>query len=86
MLKHPDATQLRALLSAQSSGTWEGIDQLLESELAAIMERLVGCRDDVDLYRLQGRAAALRDLRATARSARETLDKVERSGTRPPIA
>lgn len=83
MLTKPTTTQLRAILAAQSTGTWNGIDQLIEAELAAVHERLVGSREDGDLHRMQGRAQALRELRAVASDARQTLEAMERPNRKP---
>jgi len=56
---------------------------MISAELACVTERLLACRDDSDLHRLQGRALALKELQATASGAREILEATERSPNKP---
>lgn len=82
MLTHPTAQQLRALIVLNSHSAWDEAKKFIEAELAEIHSRLTYTSDEVQLRQLQGRAAALRELRDSVQGARKEL---ERLGLQAPL-
>lgn len=76
MLTHPTAQQLRALIVLNSQSAWDEVCKFLDGELSEIHSRLTYTSDEVQLRQLQGRAAALRELKAAVQGARKDLDRL----------
>lgn len=82
MLTQPTAQQLRAFIVLKSQSAWDEVSKFLDGELSKIHERLTYTSDEVQVRQLQGRAAALTELKAIVQGARESL---ERLGLQAPI-
>lgn len=73
MLTKPSSEALHALAQLVETPRWRDIDTMFEVEIEAVLQRLLGARIDADAHELRGRLAALREIRQTARSARDML-------------
>lgn len=82
MLIHPTAQQLRALVVLNSHSAWDEVRKFLDAELVEIHSRLTYTSDEVQLRQLQGRSAAIRELKASVQGARADL---ERLGLQAPL-
>lgn len=83
MLKTPDNAAYIALDQVTKLPRWVDIDKMIEAELTAILDRILGSSVTEELHELRGRAKALREFQAAAREAPTVLAK---KGLRSPIA
>ena len=83
MLSTPTKEMLIALEQASKLPRWADIDKLIEAELTATVDRMVGCREDADLHALRGRLQFLREFQQLVRDAPQTLVKL---GVRSPLS
>jgi hypothetical protein len=82
MLATPSEAALIALEQATKLPRWGDVNKMIEAELNAVLERMLGSRDDATLHELRGRAMALKDFQKVARDASATLVKM---GVRSPL-
>jgi hypothetical protein len=82
MLNVPTPDQLIALEQATKLPRWRDIDMMIEAELSAVLDRILGATDTAVLHELRGRAKALKEFQQTARDASATLVKM---GVRSPL-
>jgi hypothetical protein len=75
MLSTPSPDALMALEQASRLPRWTDIEKMIDAELQAILDRILGSKDTADLHELRGRAKALREFQQTVRDARQTLAK-----------
>jgi hypothetical protein len=76
MLTQPTAQHLRAMMVLNSHSAWDGVGKFLDDELAEIHRRLTYTADEVQVRQLQGRAAAIRELRDAVTGSRQSLEKL----------
>lgn len=83
MLSTPTDAALIALEQVSKFPRWTDIEKLMEAELTATVDRMIGCRDDADLHALRGRAQFIREFQQVVREAPQTLVK---KGLRSPLS
>lgn len=83
MLSTPTDAALIAIEQAAKLPRWTDIDKMIEAELTAVLDRMIGSRDDADLHALRGRAMALREFQQLVRDAPAQLVK---RGVKSPLA
>lgn len=76
MLTKATAQQLRAMIVLKSHSAWSDFSKLLDGELTALQDRMVYCADEVQMRQLQGRAAAIKELKATVEGSRQSLENL----------
>lgn len=76
MLTNPSAQQLRALVVVNAQSAWGEVDKFLGAELAEIFKRLTYTADEAVMRQLQGRAAAIQELRSSVQGARKELERL----------
>jgi hypothetical protein len=76
MLTPPTKEALIALDQVTKFPRWGDVEKLIEAELKAILDRMLGTREAADLHELRGRAKALKELQQMWRDAADTLKKM----------
>lgn len=83
MLSTPTHAALIAIDQASKLPRWTDIERLLDAELTATVDRMIGCREDADLHAFRGRAQFIREFQKLVREAPDTLVKM---GVRTPLS
>ena len=82
MLAQLTNQQLMDLASLAQQPRWERVNDIIEAEIAASVQRLIDNSDAAVLHELRGRIKGLRDFQSEAREAMRTLEK---KGLRAPL-
>lgn len=82
MLTKLTEQQLQALAVLAQQGWWSKVDELIEAEIQAVVERMIENRDAAVLHEHRGYIKALKTFQSTAREAPTTLEKM---GSRTPL-
>jgi hypothetical protein len=82
MLTSPSSQQLMALVAIVQQGYWIKVDEMIEAEIKATVDRMLENSDPAVLHECRGRAKALREFQSTAREASAILEK---QGLRAPL-
>lgn len=83
MLTQPTDAMLIALEQASKLPRWKDVDKLIEAELTATLDRIIGAQVDAELHALRGRAKFLREFQQLVRDAPAQLTK---RGVKSPLA
>jgi hypothetical protein len=76
MLAPTTPEALTALDQAAKLPRWNDVNNLIEAELKATLDRIIGSRDDAELHELRGRAKAFRDFQQLVRDAPAMLKRL----------
>jgi len=82
MLAQPTDQQLQALAVLAQQSWWTKVNELLEAEIQAVVDRMIENRDSAVLHEHRGYIKALKTFQSTAREASTTLEKM---GLRAPF-
>ena len=77
MIHRPELSSIRGLHVAAQLPSWKGVDELLTNELNAVFERMTESPDAAALYRLQGRAQLIKEIRKLAATSADLMEKLE---------
>lgn len=82
MLSKPTPAQLRTCDTLSQWPKWGEVSDIIDAELKAIFERMIGASAEADLHSLRGRAQALKEFQTLVREAPAQLAK---AGVRPAL-
>lgn len=76
MLVSPTREQLTDLAGLVEQSRWTKVDQLIQAEIDALVDRMVHSRDTAELHEFRGSVKALKEFQSTAREASKALEKM----------
>lgn len=82
MISKPAPEAYMALEQVTKLPRWADINKMFDAELTAILDRMIGSREEADLHELRGRAKCIREFQQLVAEAPATLAKL---GLRSPM-